>query len=318
MAETLSVPFGAAPGLRDIAFAVGPGERLALVGSSGAGKTTLLRAVAGLAPITGGRVLIGQRDVTVEPPERRGAVYLHQSPLLFPHLDVARNVRFPLAVRGVRSREASERVDRALAAVQMESFGGRMPRTLSGGQRHRVALARAIVAEPAVLLLDEPLSSLDPALRAEVRDALRAAQEAYGPAMIVVTHDLAEAGLLTDRIGLLLGGTIAQLATPAELFRHPASLEVARFLGFPNEMATGDSVAIFPPEALQVADSGSLQGRVLELQHRPGALHVVVLVNGQLLIASAQPTHPPAVGSHVCLAFNPDLAACFPVTPPRS
>lgn len=229
--DRLDVPFGSGPGLSDVSLHVTAGERVVIVGASGAGKTSLLRAIAGLAPALGGTVRIGGISAASLPPERRDAVYLQQSPLLFPHMTVAENVAFPLRVRGVAEGERSRRTAEVLGAVRLEGFGRRLPHTLSGGQRHRVALARAVVARPRVLLLDEPLTGLDPSLRDEVRDALLALHRQYGPALLVVTHDLDEAAAIADRIGVLIDRRLAQVAAPAELLTFPASIAVARFLG---------------------------------------------------------------------------------------
>jgi len=233
--EGLAVPFGPNPGLEEISFEVKSGERLVIVGASGEGKTTLLKAIAGILAPTRGSVEIGGRAMTREPPEKRGAVYLHQSPVLFPHLTVFENVAFPLRVRKVRGKELEDRVDRVLEAVQLSGQRERSAQALSGGQRHRVALARAVVARPTLLLLDEPLSSLDPRLRHEVRSAIVALQEEFRPALVLVTHDLEEAGILGDRIGVLLEGRLVEIAPPVELFHRPPSLQIARFLGFRNE-----------------------------------------------------------------------------------
>lgn len=242
----VQAPFGTRPGLGAISFSLAAGERLAVLGPSGAGKTTLLRAIAGLAPVSGGRVRIRDSDATALPAERRGAVYLHQTPLLFPHLDVAANVAFPLTLRGLRGAEAASRVDRALRLVQLEGFGARRASTLSGGQRQRAALARAFCADAAVLLLDEPLAALDPALRQEVRDALLAiAAEPGAPAMVLATHDLDDAGLLADRALVLLNGAIAQLAPAETVFNAPATPQVAQYLGWPTHLRgtlDGDTV----------------------------------------------------------------------------
>lgn len=235
--RALRAPFGKGPGLTDVSLRVMSGERVAIVGPSGVGKTTLLRAVAGLAPLDDGVVLVGGQDVTALPPERRGVVYLHQTPVLFPHLSVGENVAFPLRVRGQRGDAVPNRVREALAAVRLDGFEARSADTLSGGQRHRVALARAIAARPTALLLDEPLSALDPALRGEVGAAIAAAQADYGPAMLLVSHDLEDVGALADRVAVLLDGGIAQCATPEALFARPASLAVARFLGTYQELA---------------------------------------------------------------------------------
>jgi putative spermidine/putrescine transport system ATP-binding protein len=331
----LGAPFGSAPGLLGITFDVAAGERLVIAGSSGAGKTTLLRAIAGLGPISAGRIEIAGRDATGLPAERRDAVYLHQTPLLFPHLSVFENVAFPLRVRGLAPAEVAPRVRDALASVQLEGFADRPPRTLSGGQRHRVALARAVVARPALLLLDEPLAALDPELRQEVREALIALQRAYGPALVLVTHDLDEAGLLADRIGVLLEGRLAQTAPPAELFSRPASLAVARFLGLPNSVpgqlngdgrfesvlgtlssdprigVTGPAVAVFRPDAL-VPGVGPLAGRVVAVHHRARETIAVIAVGELRLEIRVDPICPPLPGSELCFALKPQAVTILP------
>ncbi|MEP7346589.1 MAG: ABC transporter ATP-binding protein [Gemmatimonadaceae bacterium] len=229
--QDLSVPFGTRPGLHKASLRVASGERVVIVGPSGAGKTSLLRAIAGLTGITHGSVAIGGRDVTQLHPEQRGAVYMHQTPLLFPHLNVYENVAFPLRVRGVAQADISDRVHDALVNVQLDALASRAPETLSGGQLHRAALARAVVGRPALLLLDEPFSSLDPSLREEVRDALVALQEKFRLSVLLITHDIDEASRLADRIGVLKDGGILQMGTPAEMFEAPASPAIAVALG---------------------------------------------------------------------------------------
>lgn len=252
--QHLNVTFGRNVGLRDLSISLRHGEHLALLGPSGVGKTSLLRAIAGLSSVDGGRVVVEGRDVTAVAAERRGVVYLHQSPALFPHLSVLDNVGFPLEVRGVSRRESRERARALLDRVQLGACASRAPDTLSGGQRHRVALARALAAEPMVLLLDEPFAALDPELRADVRgavfdllrgpdtgtltgspvDGANRSRASNSPAVIIVTHDIDEAVALTDRVIVLLDGAVAQDAAPAELLTRPRSLSVARFLGLPN------------------------------------------------------------------------------------
>ncbi|MDQ2665641.1 MAG: ABC transporter ATP-binding protein [Gemmatimonadota bacterium] len=348
--DRLSVRFGDGPGLVDLSLSVAAGERIVVLGPSGAGKTTLLRAVAGLARVDSGRVLVGAADVTRLPPERRDVVYLHQSPVLFSHLSVAENVAFPLRVRGQRGQDVQARVRTALTAMRLEDFGARAIHTLSGGQRHRVALARAIAARPAALLLDEPLSALDPTLRDEVREAVVAAQEEYGPAMMLVTHDLDDAGLLADRVAVLLDGRIAQVSTPAELFAHPATLAVARFLGLYQEVpgviradgevecalgvlqatALRNTLPALTPvivavraEGLRVGPSReqSVAGRIVGFRQRArGTTAVVRLANGggelgvELEAALASSDTLPNIGDAVWLSLAPRSALVFPAS----
>jgi putative spermidine/putrescine transport system ATP-binding protein len=349
------VGFGAGPGLEGVSLAVAPGERVAVVGASGAGKTTLLRAVAGLAPVRAGRVLVARagapaRDVTRLPPERRDAVYLHQTPTPFAHLSVWENVAFPLRLRGVRGAALAREVDAALALVRLEALGARMPHALSGGQRHRMTLARAIVARPAVLLLDEPLSSLDPALREGVRAAIVRAQEAYGPAMLLVTHDLDEAGLVAHRVAVLAERRLVQVAAPAELFARPATLAVARLLGtgaeVPGEaaggrfacvlgvwaaaVAPGPAVAVVRPDALRLAPAGAGAGRpgtdgapdavpgvVTAHRHRARQTTAAVRLAGDVAVeVAAAPGALPAVGDGVRVALvDPGLVPVFAAPP---
>ena len=335
----LAAPFGdrAGAGVRDASFAVRAGERLAIVGPSGAGKTTLLRAIAGLHAATAGTVLVRGRDVTALPPERRDAVYLHQTPVLFPHLTVHENVAFPLRVRGAGAAEVRERVRRTLDAVHLapDEFGPRAPHALSGGQRHRVALARAVAARPAALLLDEPLAALDPSLRAEVRQAIAAAQAESGAAVVLVTHDLDEAGLLADRIAVLLDGRIAQTAAPAELFARPASVAVARFLGIPNVVAgavragifrspcgavacdaagrrDGPATAAFRADAALARAAGPVaevtdgaRGGVRDVRHRTAGSTVLVALGDLLVECAHDALAPPAAGVPVRVAIDP-------------
>lgn len=281
--DGLSIPFGSAEGLADITFQVASGERLVLVGSSGAGKTTLLRGIAGLVPTWGGSVHVARRDVTREPPERRGVVYLHQTPVLFPHLDVFENVAFPLRLRGAGADELRLRVEEALEIVQLGSLARRGPGALSGGQKHRVALARAVVSRPALLLLDEPLSSLDPALRHDLRGAIITLQEEYGPGLVMVTHDLEDAGLLGHRVGVLMDGRLAQVDTPLRLFGAPASLSVARFLGFRNvvEGVLGEDGVFRSPLGEMQVDAPGTTGSAT-----PGR-RVAVLPPGSAWVAGA-------------------------------
>lgn len=235
--EDVDVPFGAEPGLTGVSFGVRAGERVVIVGPSGAGKSSLLRTIAGLAQTIAGRLIVAGRDVTHAPPNQRSAVYLHQTPVLFAHMSVARNVAFPLRVRGVPQDERRATAHGILDSVGLSAVAGRMPSTLSGGQRHRVALARAIAARPAVLLLDEPFTGLEPSLRSEVRDAVVAAQAVHNFGMVLVTHDLGDAASLGDRIAFILDGRMEPPRDAPEVFAHPGSLAIARFLGFPNEVA---------------------------------------------------------------------------------
>ena len=234
------------------------GELVALLGPSGSGKTTLLAAVAGMLEPTAGRVTLGGRDLLALPAERRGLGMVFQDYALWPHMRVEANVRFPLDRRGVPRAEARSRVARALVRVGLDGYARRRPAELSGGQQQRVALARAIVAEPQLLLLDEPLSALDPDTRAGVRSELSALLRDLGMTTVLVTHDRDDAFELADRVAVLLDGRIAQVDAPEAVFERPSSLAVARFLGLnvlqgtalrPGVAQVGEGTLELPVEA---------------------------------------------------------------------
>jgi len=221
------------PAVDDLSLEAAEGELLVLLGPSGCGKTTTLRLIAGFERPDQGTISIGAETVAGErawiPPEKRGVGIVFQDYALFPHLTVAQNVAFGILRLGRRERLA--RVDEALAAVDLLPYARRYPHELSGGQQQRVALARALAPRPRVLLLDEPFSNLDPELRVALRDEVRALVRRAGITTILVTHDQSEAFAVADRIALLHGGRLHQLAAPDELYRRPASRWVAGFVG---------------------------------------------------------------------------------------
>jgi iron(III) transport system ATP-binding protein len=232
--ENVTFGYGATPVLEDVSLAVEKGEFFAFLGPSGSGKTTLLRLIAGFGTPTAGRILIGDRDVTRLPPWSRNVGLVFQSYALWPHMSVAGNVAFGLERRKVKRAEIERRVAEALALVGLSAYADRRPAQLSGGQQQRVALARTIVIEPEVLLLDEPLSNLDARLRVEMRVELRQLQRKLGITAIYVTHDQEDANAVADRIAVLDQGRIQQLGTPIELYDRPANRFVATFLGTVN------------------------------------------------------------------------------------
>jgi len=210
------------------------GEFFSLLGPSGCGKTTTLRMIAGLEEPTEGEILLEGRDVSRVPPYRRNVHTVFQDYALFPHMNVRRNVWFPLKMRGVSLADAKERIERVLRIVSMEGFERRLPQQLSGGQRQRVALARSLVDEPAALLLDEPLGALDFKLRVAMQKVLKDIQRKVGITFIYVTHDQTEALTMSDRIAVMKDGHVHQVGTPDEIYNCPATAFVASFIGDMN------------------------------------------------------------------------------------
>jgi iron(III) transport system ATP-binding protein len=215
------------PAVSDFCFAVDAGELVTLLGPSGCGKSTVLRMVAGFEPLDGGHVFIDGADVSGMPPSERPVSLVFQSYALFPHLSVLDNVAFGLRAQ----REPIEGAHEALALVNLQQFAGRSPSQLSGGQQQRVALARALALRPRVLLLDEPLSNLDEALRRQMRDQIRGLQKQLGLTLIYVTHDQSEAMAVSDRVVVMREGVIEQAGSPRALYERPVNAFVAGFMG---------------------------------------------------------------------------------------
>ena len=277
--------FGAHAAVDDVSLEVAPGELLALVGASGSGKTTTLRIAAGYEHPDSGSVFIGDRDITRLPPQKRAFGMVFQHYALFPHMSVEQNVAFGLEARGVPKKTRLESARAALEGVGLGGAGGRPVQSLSGGEQQRVAVARALVIEPRALLLDEPLSNLDPVLRQSMRDDLSALLRRANVPALLVTHDQEDAFAIADRVAVLRKGRLLQTGTPDELYNHPASLEVAKFVGrgtvvrcdvrgdyavididgralsFPirdgSPVRQGAAHAILRPEALELAAEGA-------------------------------------------------------------
>ena len=228
----LTKRFGEVTAVADFSLAVADGETVALLGPSGCGKTTVLRIIAGLEQPDAGQVLLAGRDATDWPPERRGVGLVFQSYALFPHLSVGANVAYGLRFR--RGVDRVARVEELLSLVGLSGYERRKPHQLSAGQQQRVALARALAPEPGILLLDEPLSALDAALRKELRAELRALLGKLGMTALYVTHDQEEALALADRVAVMREGRLDQVAPPAELYARPRTPFVAAFLGRAN------------------------------------------------------------------------------------
>ncbi len=232
--ENLTKRFGDVEAIRGVGLEIADGEFVVFVGPSGCGKSTLLRLIAGLEEATSGTIRIGDRDVTLTAPAKRGVSMVFQSYALYPHMDVYRNIAFGLTLAKTARESTDERVRRVAKMLRIEELLERRPRELSGGQRQRVAIARAIVREPEVFLFDEPLSNLDAALRAATRLEIAGLHDDLAATMIYVTHDQLEAMTLADRIVLLNAGKIEQVGTPTDLYHRPATRFAAEFMGSPT------------------------------------------------------------------------------------
>ncbi len=232
--DQVSKLYHGVPVVNDVTIEIRTGEFFVLLGPSGSGKSTLLRALAGLSHIDHGRIALHGRDVTELPARERGVGLVFQNYALFRHMTVAENIEFALRVRRMRAAERRRRRQELLGLVALEGYDDRYPSQLSGGQQQRVAVARALAHEPAVLLLDEPFGALDAKIRVELRETVRAVQRRLGMTTILVTHDQEESFALADRIGVMQMGRLLEIGTPEELYRHPATRFVARFLGAAN------------------------------------------------------------------------------------
>ena len=232
--DHLNKSFPGVKALDDVCLTIEPGELFTLLGPSGCGKTTLLRTIAGFYRQDSGRVFFGERCVDAVPPHRRDTGMVFQNYAVFPHMTVMQNVAFGLGNRGIRGEEARRRVEKSLAMARLSGYEKRTPDQLSGGQQQRVGLARAMVIEPQLLLMDEPLSNLDAKLRIEMRAEIRDIQRQLGTTTVYVTHDQEEALVISDRIAVMKAGVVQQVGRPWEIYKDPVNTFVASFVGNTN------------------------------------------------------------------------------------
>ncbi|MFZ5817253.1 MAG: ABC transporter ATP-binding protein [Bacillota bacterium] len=274
--EGLTKRFGSTVAVDAASLTVQPGELFTLLGPSGCGKTTLLRMLAGLEEATEGRIFFGERRIDPEPAHRRNVGLVFQNYALFPHMSVLENVKYGLKARQVPPAEADRLAREGLEMVGLAGYADRAPAHLSGGQQQRVALARALVTRPSVLLMDEPLSNLDARLRLAMRSELRRIVQEAGMTTLYVTHDQEEALAISDRIGVMEAGRLIQVGSPVEIYRRPASRQVAAFVGactfLPGELRGG----LLRLDGGQIARPAAYEGPV-EVGVRPEA----VLPGGQ-------------------------------------
>lgn len=317
---TVTYPTAAAPvvAVDGVSLHVAPGEVLALLGASGSGKSSLLRAIAGLEPLTRGRIAWGDEDVTGLPTHKRGFGMIFQDAALFPTMDVGANVGYGL--RGLSRAARSARVAELLELVGLPGYERRRTTELSGGQAQRVALARSLAPVPRLLLLDEPLSALDRGLRERLADDVRGVLRATGTTAIHVTHDQDEAATVADRVGVLHDAALLQVDVARVLWRRPASLEVARFLGFSPfvDAATAAALGLADVPAGHLVGLGERSlvmdaaGPLLPVEqtreHRDGTEVLVALPDGQRagVLTSGE------VGATLGVRIDPDAVVFFP------
>ena len=333
--------FGRNVVLRDISLEIAEGEFLTILGESGSGKTTLLRIIAGFENASSGELWMGTERLDGQPPYRRKVNTVFQHYALFPHLTVEENVGYGLRVAKRPDHEIAQRVAEALDKVQMTAHAKKKPSKISGGQQQRVALARALVNRPQLLLLDEPLSALDANLRRQMQVELKSLQREVGIAFVFVTHDQEEAMVMSDRIALLRSGELEQVATPREIYRHPATAYVAQFIGhtnllrgevrggnvkcgtlsWPAPLPDGPVLFSLRPEQIRLGSSGApnqvrVRGKVLhQAFHGATELIRVQCADGLLLVVRTSSANVPQ--SEIELEVSPSDAVLVRESPDR-
>ena len=297
--NNLSKTFGDLRALAPIEVVIREGEFFSLLGPSGCGKTTLLRMIAGLEPPSSGTIVIDGVDITSFPPQKRNIGIVFQNYALFPHMSVFENVAYGLEVKKIPRNEIRAKVQHILEKVHLSEKADISVPLLSGGEQQRVAVARAVVVEPGVLLFDEPLSNLDYALRLETRAEIKRLQREVGITTIYVTHDQGEALALSDRIAVLKNGIVQQVGTPDELYFHPGNAFTASFIGHANLFSpeickeyfnltmadVKELLAVLPEEIVLSADSGKAQGRIIDKQFSGSNVEYTIEFVGQLVKA---------------------------------
>jgi putative spermidine/putrescine transport system ATP-binding protein len=348
--RNLTKDYGRVRALDGINLDIRPGELISLLGPSGSGKTTLMMAIAGFLEDFSGEILFDDRPVAHLPPEQRGIGIVFQHLALFPHMTVADNIAYPLRMRGVPPKEIVMRIDKVLTLVKLPGMGTRMPAQLSGGQQQRVAFARAIVFEPKILLLDEPLAALDKKLREEMQREIRAIHRELGVTIIHITHDQLEALSISDRIVVMNEGRIEHVGAPAEVYSRPHTRFVAEFVGDTSvlagavtgettiitaggltlnlrdrdaDVAVGDGVVVLVrPECVRIAfdGAGGLSGRISAFAFQGDRTRYEIALNAHdtvnAVVSGAEAPRP--VGTNVSVGWDAADLRLFPAPRSRS
>ncbi|EPX76614.1 ABC transporter ATP-binding protein [Salipiger mucosus] len=327
-ARDLSRYYGETVALDRVDLDVHEGEFLTLLGPSGSGKTTLLQTICGLNLPSRGQLMIDGTDHTHTRPEKRGIGVVFQNYALFPHLTVAENIGYPLNVRGIGAREIAQRVGRSLETVGLGHAGNRFPNELSGGQQQRVALARCLVYDPSIILMDEPLSALDRKLREQMQMEIKRIHRETDTTIIFVTHDQEEALALSERICLMRDGRIVQAGTPSEMYDTPNSVFVADFIGIsnifegqvsdgaldtpdgrlplpPGRDAAGRGSLVLRPEMMRIDPDGPISGTVTDTIYAGAETRLLVTTaSGKEVILRVRSGPIPAVGAAVRIGWD--------------
>ena len=347
--RSVSKVYGQTTALNDVSLDVGEGEFMSLLGPSGSGKTTLLSLLGGFIRASSGQIFFGDRDVTLMPPHKRDIGVVFQNYALFPHMSVGENVAFPLKARGLSWDQSRERVEAALATVELSGYESRGVHQLSGGQRQRVALARAIVFEPRLILMDEPLSALDKQLRETMQIELRQLHKRLGATIIYVTHDQREALTMSDRIAVMRNGRLVQVDTPRRLHDYPADDFVASFIGestlVPVErlgadtvrlagaalrstraVPQGDNILLALQSEKLLLDDGHLgdewnriDGTITDVVFQGESLKVFIALANNEVVSFRQASHHegnrrlPPIGARVTMGLHPEDTIVVPV-----
>ena len=311
--ENLTARYAGGTIVGPVSLAVHQGEMVSLLGPSGCGKTTVLRMLAGFVPASAGAIRLRGADVTRTRPHRRGIALVFQDFALFPHLSVFDNIAFGPRRHGIGRAETAQRVERLIAQMRLDGLAARHPAALSGGQRQRVAIARALAIEPAVVLLDEPFSSLDTRLRETTRVELRAIQQEIGFTAILVTHDQGEALSISDRVAVMQSGRLEQFGTAFDVYHRPANRFVADFVGRANPVPGG----VVRPESISLVDAGAPEGidaTIISVAFLGSGSEIVAETKDgirMIVTADGAASKRYVPGSHVALTWPQDAIISF-------
>ncbi|MCZ7533364.1 MAG: ABC transporter ATP-binding protein [Acidimicrobiia bacterium] len=302
----LSVTYGSTVALDSLNLTIASGERFAIMGPSGSGKSSLLWAIAGIVPCSGSVIIDGE-DISQLPTHQRPIGLMFQDYALFPHMNVADNVAYGLRMQGMARSERMERARELLDLVGLGGFESRNAATLSGGEQQRVALARTLAPEPSVVMFDEPLGSLDSALRESLLDQMRHIVSDLGTTSLYVTHDRGEAFAFADRLAVLVDGSVARIGSPQEVWSDPGTVTVARLIGHPNIVSDGlgsGAPLSLPVTAISRAPGGGHSGVVVETTFTDGRYRVTVALARSQDQVSFLTDDPPSVGAPITLSID--------------